>query len=108
MENQLSPEFFFLLRGQLGIAGRTDDASRSDRAQRTDFFRHGDHRADLRNRNFEFFDFFTDRCAAASAGASSRGENHAGYTGRFQALGYVFTDVRRVFHGGMSAAGGVD
>ena len=31
-ENQLSPEFFFLLRGQLGIAGRTDDASGSDRA----------------------------------------------------------------------------
>jgi hypothetical protein len=59
----------------------------------------------LRNRNFEFFDFFTDRCAAASAGASSRGENHAGYTGRFQALGYVFTDVRGVFHCGMSAAG---
>ena len=104
----MSPEFFFLLRGQLGIAGRTDDAARSDRAQRTDLFRHGDHRADLCNRNFEFFDFFADRCAAASAGASGGSEDHASDAGRFQALRYVFTDVRRVFHGGMSAAGGVD
>ena len=104
----MSPERFFLFRRQLGVAGRADNAAGGDRAQRTDFFRHGDHRADLRYRDFQFFDFFADRCAAASAGASSRGENHAGDAGRFQTLGYVFTDVRRVFDGGMGAAGGMD
>jgi hypothetical protein len=77
-ENQFAPEGFFFVRSKFGIAGWTDDAAGGNGAHRPDFLRHRDHRADLRDRNLQFFDFFADRCAAACAGASRRGEDHAG------------------------------
>jgi hypothetical protein len=107
-ENQFTPEFFFFVRRQLGTAGGAHDAAGGDGAERADFVCHRDHGADLCDGNLQLFDFFADRCPAASAGASGRGENDAGNARRFQTLGYVFTYDRGVFHGGMGAARGMD
>jgi len=107
-ENELAPEGFFFLRSKLGIAGRADDAAGGNRAHRADFLRHRDHRADLRDWNLQFFDFFADRCAAACAGTSRRGENDAGDPGGLETRRNALTDGRRIVHSGVSAAGGVD
>ncbi len=103
-QDQLTPEGFFLFRRKLGIARRTDNAARRNSAHRADFLRYRDHRADLRDWNFQFFDFFADRCAAACAGASRRGENDASDSGGLEARGDPLTDVRRVVHCRVSAA----
>ena len=71
-------------------------------------FRHRYHSTDLHHRYLQSFDFFANRCAAASAGASSRGENDAGNAGGLEPLGNVLADAGRVFHGSVGAAGGVD
>jgi len=105
---QLSSELFFFVWRQFGIARRADDAAGGNGAQRADFFGDGDHRADLRHGNFQFFDFFADRCAAASARASSRCEDHAGDAGGFQLIGDLPADLHGVLHCGVGAAGGVD
>jgi len=82
-QNQFPAECFFFVRRQFAIASRVRDAAGGDGPQRADFLGDGDHRADLRHRDFQLFYFFADRCAAASAGASSRREDHAGDSGCF-------------------------
>ena len=107
-QHQFSPELFFLFRRQFRISCWADDASGGDGAQRANFFGHRDHRADLCHRDFQLFDFFADRCAAASAAASSRSKNHAGDAGDFQLVGDLPANFHGVLHRGMGAAGGVD
>jgi hypothetical protein len=107
-QDQLPAEFFFLFRGQIGIPRRADDAAGRNRAERTDFLGHWNQGADLSDWNFQFFDFFADRCAAASARSSGRSKNHTGDAGLLEALGDVLADARGVLDGGVSAAGGMD
>ena len=107
-QDQLAPERLLLVRRQLRIPRRADDSSGRNRAEGAYFLRHGNHGADLRHRYLELLDFFADRCAAASAGASSRGEDHPRNTCSSETLGYVATDVRCIFHRGMGSARGVN
>lgn len=107
-QNQLSPEFFLFIRRQVGITRWADDAAGGDRAERTDLFRYRNHGADLGDRYLQLFDFFADRCAAASARSSSRSEDHARDASGFKPLRDVLADGGGVFHGGMGAACGMD
>src|SRR5262249_50711701 len=87
-----------------GISSRADNTSGSDSSERTDFFRHRNHRANLGDRYIELFDFLADRCTAASAGSSGGSQNHSRYTSGFQLTRDFFADSRRVFDRGMGAA----
>jgi hypothetical protein len=107
-QDQLPSELLFFFWRQFGISRRADDAAGGDGSQRADFFGDGDHRADLRHRDFQLFYFLADRCAAASAGASSRGEDHAGDAGGFELIGDLAADLHGVLHRCMGAAGGAD
>lgn len=79
--DQLPPKFFFLLGRQLGVAGWADDTAGSHGTEGAHFLGHRDHRADLRHRYVQPLDFFADRCAAASAGASGGSQDDPGHAG---------------------------
>ena len=104
----MPPKLLFLLRRQIGIPRWADDAAGSDCTEGADFLGHRNHGADLGDRNLQFFDFFADRCAAASAGASGGGEDHARDAGGFQSLSNVLAYTRGVLDGSVGAAGGMN
>ena len=68
--HELSPQFFFLCRRQLGVAGDMHDAGAEDDAVGADHFGDGFGGGDLHHGNAGFFEFGRDRSAAASAGSS--------------------------------------
>lgn len=107
-QDQFAAKLFFFFRRQFRISRWADDAAGGDGAERADFFGDWDHRADLRHRDFQLFYLFADRCAAASAGASSRGEDHAGDAGGFQPIGDLAADLHGVLHRCMGAASGMN
>jgi hypothetical protein len=73
--HQLSPQLFFLRGRQFGIAGHMDDAGAQDDAVGADHLGDWLRGGNLHHRDAGFFQFGRDRSAAASAGASRRGEN---------------------------------
>ncbi len=69
--DKLAAQFFFVLRGELGVAGDMDDAGSQDDAVGADHFGDGSRGSDLHHWDAGFLEFGGDRSAAASAGASS-------------------------------------
>jgi len=107
-QNQFAAKRFLFFRRQVRIAGRAGDAAGGDGAERADFFGDRDHRADLRHGDFQLLYFLADRCAAASARSSRRGQDHTVDAGSFQLVGDPPADLHGVLHRGVGAAGGVD
>ena len=107
-QDEIPPKLFFLFRCQLRISGWADDPAGGHGAERAYFFRHRYHSTDLHHRYLQSFDFFANRCAAASARASGRSEDDAGNAGGLQSLGNALADAGRILHGGVGAAGGMD
>ena len=107
-EDQFAPELLLFFRRQVRVAGGADDAAGGDGAERADFFSHRDHGANLRDGDLEVLDFLADRCTAASARSSGRGENHAGDACGFQSFGDLTTNEGGVLNGGVGAASGMN
>ena len=76
LEDGFPPEFLFLTGGEISGAQRVDDAGALDDAVGANHLGDGNHRGYLANRDTRFFQLGRDRSAAASAGPSSRGEDH--------------------------------
>jgi hypothetical protein len=74
--HKLEAQFFFVRRGQLGVAGDMNDAIAQDDAVGSYHFSDGQSRGDLNYRDAGFFQFGRDRSAAARARPSSRRQDY--------------------------------